>query len=303
MNLLLSWDLLSSFIAVAQTGSLSAAARCQRRAQPTVRRHIEALEAQLGVMLFTRSQSGLVPTQEALRIIPYVESMASTAQALVRTASGEGINAGTVRIAASELMAAQVLPAILSRMFEASPALAIELVASDLNEDLLRRDADIAVRMNRPTQAALVARRVGTASLGLYASKVYLARFGEPDTLAELVAQHRLIGEDRGTRIIDAFRVLGVAEAALNFALRSDNDNVQLAAMDAGIGIGVCQIALAKSLPGLRRVLPDITAPLEIWVVAHEDLRNVPRVRLTLETLAKGLASYLKSELSFQPLE
>ena len=147
----LGWELWRSFLAVTETGSLSAAARSLRLTQPTLGRHVDALEATLGAPLFTRSQHGLQPTSLALSLVPHAEAMASAADNLLRTASGEAEGErGTVRLAASEIVGIEVLPAMLGRFREAHPGIALELALSNRNEDLLRRDADIAVWMVRP---------------------------------------------------------------------------------------------------------------------------------------------------------
>ncbi|MEX0839997.1 MAG: LysR family transcriptional regulator, partial [Parvibaculum sp.] len=156
------WELYRSYLAVVREGSLSGAARQLGLTQPTVGRHIDALEAALGVGLFTRSQGGLAPTEGALALVAHAEAMASAAEALRRAASGEAEDdSGTVRITASEIIGTQVLPAMLTRFREKHPRIAVELVLSNRTDDLIRRDADIAVRMIRPTQTALIARKTG----------------------------------------------------------------------------------------------------------------------------------------------
>ncbi len=295
MNKPVSWELLSSFLAVARTGSLSAAARAQRTAQPTVRRHIESLEAELSVVLFTRSQTGLAPTDAARQILPYAEAMASTAEALVRAASADGTVGGTVRVTGSEIMAAEVLPAVLAPVLARWPALEVELSGNDRNEDILRRDADVAVRMVRPTQDRLIARRVGATVLGLFASRAYLDRHAAPESLGELFAGHRLVGEDRKSAMRDAFTAMGAEPGMLRFGFRSDTDSAQLAAIEAGVGIGVCQTALAGRRADLCRVLSEVELQLELWVVTHEDLRDQPRIRVVFDQLVEGLTRYLSA--------
>src|SRR5579863_7389052 len=193
------WDLYRAFLAVLDAGSLSGAARRLGLTQPTIGRQIEALERALGgAVLFTRSPSGLKPTDAALALRPHAEAMAAAAEALLRTASGAADEArGVVRVTTSQVMGAEVLPEILARFHEDHPEIAIELVLSDRQEDLLRRDADIAVRMTRPTQGALTARRIGVVHLYFYAHRSYLQKYGEPRSMADLVAHHTLIGYDR----------------------------------------------------------------------------------------------------------
>ena len=209
-----SWELFRSFLAVARHGSLSGAARALRLTQPTLGRHIALLERSLGTPMFTRSPQGLIPTETALTLAPIAEAMESAAEAMIRAASGQaGEIAGVVRITASEIVGAEVLPQILAAFAEQHPSIAFELHLSDRTEDLLRRDADIAVRMVRPTQAGLVAQRLGETVVGLYARRSYLAAVGEPRSLADL-ALHRMIGFDRHPVMVKAIENIGIRTLA-----------------------------------------------------------------------------------------
>jgi DNA-binding transcriptional LysR family regulator len=286
------WSLYRSFLSVLRTGSLSAAARDEGLTQPTVGRHVDSLEQALGVSLFVRSQQGLTPTEAALELQPYAESLEATAAALVRAAVGRGGTHGTVRITASEVVGAEVLPPILTRLHEAHPEITLELVLSNRTEDLMQREADIAVRMVRPTQQALLARHVGDIELGLHAHRAYLERRGVPSTLAEL-QEHSLIGFDRENAFIRSVRAKGFAVDRGMFALRSDSDLAQLAALRAGFGIGVCQVGLARRASGLVRVMAkSFLFKLEVWIVMHSDLRSSARCRVVADALAAGLTTY-----------
>ena len=287
------WSLYRSFLSVLRTGSLSAAAREEGLTQPTVGRHVDALEKALGVALFTRSQHGLTPTEAALELQPYAESLEATAAALVRAAVGRAGTRGTVRITASEVIGAEVLPAILTQVHESHPEITIELVLSNRTEDLLQREADIAVRMVRPTQQALLARHVGDAELGLHARRDYLQRRGVPSSLDELRG-HTLIGFDRENAFIRSVRARGIPIERGMLALRSDSDLAQLAALRAGFGIGVCQVGLARRSTDLVRVMAkSFLFKLEVWIVMHSDLRSSARCRVVADALAAGLTAYL----------
>lgn len=286
-----SWDLHETFLEVMRGGSLSAASRALGVAQPTVRRRVEALEEALGVVLFTRAQNGLTPTDAARAIFPHVEAMASTAHALARVASAPaGEVRGTVRLAASEVMGIEVLPPMLASLRRAHPRLELELTLSNRNEDLLRRDADVAVRMAAPTQAALVARKVGVIAVGLFASEAYVRERGAPATPDEL-ADHVLIGADRSRALLEGLAAAGLPTRRAAYALRTDHDLAHVAAVRAGFGIGVCQVPLAAR-DGLRRVLEDVELPMDAWLVTHEDLRAVPRIRAVLAHLGDAIAEY-----------
>jgi DNA-binding transcriptional LysR family regulator len=287
------WDHYRSFLAVADTGSLSAAARELGLTQPTVGRHIEALEAALGGRpLFTRSPGGLAPTEAALALKPHAETMALAAEALVRAASGEAdADRGVVRITASQVIGSEVLPAILTDFHEAHPAIAIELALSDRTEDLLRREADIAVRMVRPTQGALLARRLGRVRVGLFAHRSYLQKHGAPTSLTD--PRHAAIGFDRAPSVARALAELGLPSDPNLFAFRSDSDSAQMAALRAGFGVGACQIGIARRDPNLVQVLPELGFDLEMWVVMHEDLKATRRMRLMFDHLAEALGAYV----------
>lgn len=291
-----SWDLYRSFLAILRDGSLSRAARSLGLTQPTLGRHVLELERALGMSLFTRSPAGLAPTEAALDLRPYAEALEASAHALLRAASSARDEVrGVVRVTASEIVGIEVLPPILAALRAAHPALAVELVVSNRNEDLLRRDSDIAVRMVPPTQGALLARRIGAIELGLHAHPSYLARAGKPRSIADL-ERHTLIGFDQPSLFARGVSFGNQAVTREMFALRTDNDLAQLAAIRAGYGIGVCQAPLARRPPELVRLLPSaFSLPLECWVVVHEDQRAVPRCRVTFDALVEGLGAYLKT--------
>ncbi|MGA0602339.1 LysR family transcriptional regulator [Caulobacter sp. KR2-114] len=286
------WSLYRTFLAVMEEGSLSAAARALGIAQPTVGRHIEALELALGGdALFTRSPGGLMPTEAALALRPHAQAMAAAAEALVRTASGAAeAAAGTVRVTASEIMGAEVLPPILTDFHEAHPQVSIELALSNRNEDLLRREADIAVRMARPTQEALLARRIGLVWVGLFAHRRYLQRHGEPQAMDD--PGQVAVGFDRDASIPKSVASLGLPPARQFFAFRSDSDLAQLSAVRAGFGIGGCMFGLAARDPNLVHVLKGTRFSMEMWVVMHEDLKASRRMRLMFDHLVEGLTAY-----------
>ncbi|MFW0753946.1 LysR family transcriptional regulator [Pseudomonas sp. H11T01] len=290
----ISWELYRSYLSVLQNGSLSGAARSIGVAQPTVGRHIAALEKRLGLKLFTRSQLGLLPTEAALALKPYAESMRASAAAMKRAAEsqGHGIK-GTVRITASEVMGAEVLPPIIARLQRQWPELKVELVLSNRVQDLLRREADIAVRMTPPKQDSLIARRVGDVELGLHAHQAYLQDRGTPCNLADL-AEHALIGFDEETPFLRGASKALPQWRRDSFTLRSDSDLAQLAMIRAGAGIGVCQVALAKRDPNVVRVLAkQFVFKLETWLTMHEDLRHSPRCKVAFNALLEGLQHHV----------
>jgi DNA-binding transcriptional LysR family regulator len=293
----IEWELYRAFLGVLREGSLSGAARALGVAQPTVGRHVAALEAALGIVLFTRSQTGLIPTAAALALRADAEAMESTAAALERKASGlrDGTDAvrGTVRISVSEVVGIEVMPAIVADLMRRHPALEVELVLSDRVHDLLQREADVAVRMAAPRQEQLVARRVGTIELGMHASPDYLARCGTPASVADLAA-HTVIGHDRETPFLRAAAKALPGLRPDMFAVRTDSNAAQLALIRAGVGLGICQVGFAARPPALVRVLADTLAlQLDTWITMHEDLRASPRCRVVFDALVAGLQAYI----------
>ena len=287
----IEWELYRSFLAVLSHGSLSGAARALDIAQPTVGRHVVALERALRMPLFTRSQTGLLPLESALSLRPYAEAMSSAAAALERAAASQGSGVrGVVRVTSSEVIGVEVLPAIVARLRERYPDLQVELVLSTRLQDLLQREADIAVRMARPDQKLLIARRIGRIEVGLHATPQYIHRHGMPSTTAELM-RHPLVGFDQPTAFIRA------ASKSLPFrremlAVRADSDVAQLALIRAGAGIGFCQVPIGTR-DGLVRVLAkQFSLSLETWIAMHEDLRYSPRCRATFDALVEGLRAH-----------
>ena len=284
----IQWDHWRSFIAVAELGSLSAAARGLGLTQPTVSRHIDLLEQALGATLFLRSPQGLAMSDLGQQLLPEARAMAASAAALERTASApHDADRGVVRLTASEVVGAEILPRVLGPLLAKHPGLEVELVLSNRNEDLLHREADLAVRMVRPTQAGLIARKVADVRIGLFAHASYLAARGTPRSLPEL-AGHVLIGPDRDSAALAALTGTGITRRMIRF--RCDRESAQLNAIRAGMGIGAMQGGIAQIAPGLRPVLPDsIAFELECWLAMHADLRSTARVRMVMDHLAAHL--------------
>lgn len=286
----LDWNLIRSFIAVAETGSLSAAARRLSASQPTLGRHVAELEAALGVVLFQRTRSGYQLTPSGAALLERARDVAASADAFERLAAGRTERiAGTVRVTASEVVASFVLPQILAKLREAEPGIEIELVASNAVENLLRRDADIAVRMVRPDQQDLVVRKITDIELGTFAAKSYLARRGRPDRPDEL-PDHDLVGYDRGEDIIRVMRAMGFAAERSTFKFRTDSQIVGWEAIRAGVGIGFMQREIGEADPLVERILPELELPtLPMWLAMHRDVRTSPRVRRVADFLAAAL--------------
>ena len=289
------WRLVRSFLAVLDRGSLLAAARSLGVSQPTLGRHISELESQLASVLFERTGRGLLPTRTALQLAQAARQMQDGALQLSRTLAGSKSQAGgTVRITASVPVAVQLLPPILLNLRLALPDIQVELVSSNQVSNLLRREADIAIRMVRPDQTSLVARKLGEASVGAYAHRDYLARRGVPTLPAELL-QHELVGSDTDPAIRQGFEAMGFPVPREAFALRSDDLLVQWQAVRAGLGIGFMADYQAHLDPGVRPVLAGQLQipPLPMWLAVHREIRTSRHIRAVFDFLATALTAAL----------
>ena len=284
------WALLRAFLEVAHSGSLSRAALALGSSQPTLSRRIAQLEAQLGHALFERTTRGVRLTEAGAALRVPAERMREQALQFEMVAAGRSqALTGTVRITASEVFSAYVLPEIVRTLRASHPEIQIELVASNTLENLLERDADIALRMLRPRQTALVARRLADQPLGLYAHRDYVEAHGKPT--AANMRQHQWVGYDRSDLLLRGFRAAGYPVGKAMFGFRCDNQIVAWQAVLAGLGIGVTTQRVAALSPQLVRVLPKVMIPpLPLWITAHRELRGTPRLKIVFDALAQALA-------------
>jgi DNA-binding transcriptional LysR family regulator len=252
------------------------------------------LERQMGIMLFERTGRGLVATAAARAIADQARAMAENAAAIARTLTGQSKQlSGSVRITASQTVATYLLPPLLTRFRERETGIAIDMIASNAVSNLLRREADIAVRMVRPAQSSLVARRVGEVQIGAYARKDYLRRRGVPSNPGDIL-HYDLIGLDRDASIIRAFAALGHRIERDSFMFRSDDHLVLWQAVCAGLGIGFAATWLADREPSLERVLPGLPMPkLPVWLTVHREIRSSARIRALFDFLAEGIPAAL----------
>ncbi|MEB6538910.1 LysR family transcriptional regulator [Serratia plymuthica] len=297
MKLNIPWEWYRTFLAVMKEGSLSGAARMLAITQPTAGRHVAALESALGLVLFTRSQIGLQPTDAAVALQGHAQAMENTASMIERSAASFSTRTaglrGVVRVSASEIIGTEVLPPLIAQIKKDYPQVTIELVLSNRIQDLLNREADIAVRMTAPVQEQLIARRIGSIEIGLHASSSYLARRAAPESMEELFT-HTLVGFDKMTPfILQALKHYPQLHREL-FTLRTDSDVAQLNLIRAGAGIGMCQVQLANSPVPLQRLMPDFFAfHLDTWLVMHEDLRHSKACKTVFDILAEGIRAYI----------
>jgi DNA-binding transcriptional LysR family regulator len=289
----LDWSLLDSFLAVLDAGSLLAAAKHKQMAQPTIGRHIEELERQLGVSLFERTGRALVATEMAFKLAVHARVMETASNRLLQEVSNQSTDlSGTVRITTSQSVAVFLMPKLMSRMRDLLPQVQIELVSSNQVKNLLRREADIAIRMVRPVQGSLIAKKLCDMPIAPYAHKSYLKKYGIPLKDSDLFA-HALIGYDQDSSIIRGFKDgYGIDVSPSTFAFRTDDHIAYFEAVKAGMGIGFIAVYQGEQSIGLKRVLPKLKLPsLPVWLVTHREIHGNPRIRQVFDFLAKEFAS------------
>jgi DNA-binding transcriptional LysR family regulator len=286
----LDWSLAQTFLAVAETGSLSGAARQLGTSQPTLGRQIKAIEVQLGAELFHRQPRGFALTQIGAELVAPAKAMQDAMRQIALTAAGQQARLdGTVRITASVATSAMHLPPIIARIRKLEPQIAIELVPSDDTSNLLFREADIAVRMYRPTQLDLVTQHIGDIALGVFAARSYLAERGTPASLAD-AAGHDFVGFDKHLHIIEGMARAGIQVDRGFYKVRCDDHIAYWELVRAGCGIGFAQTNIGQADPLVVQLMKDVAIPpLPIWLTAHAAMRQTPRIRRVWELLAEGL--------------
>lgn len=285
------WNQLRAFLETAETGSLSAAARKLGQSQPTLSRQVAALELALGVTLFERVGKTMALTSTGQELLAHARVMGAAAHELGLAATGrsEAVT-GVVSVATSDAVAAYLMPKILLQIRQAAPGIQVEVVASDGVSDLLRREADIAIRHLRPEQPELIGRLVRHSSAGFYASERWVREHGLPRT-AEEALHHDFIGLDRAGHYLQHLRAAGLLLSDTNFRSYADNSVTYWEMVRQGLGIGAIMEEIARETPGVVRVLEDVSPfQLPIWLVTHRELRTARRIRIVFDQLAEILA-------------
>lgn len=288
----LDWNQLRAFLETAEAGSLSAAARKLGLTQPTLSRQVAAIEQRMGVTLFERVGKAMVLSNTGAELLEHARAMGAAAEALGLAASGRSQEVeGTVSVSASDIVAAQLLPPLVRGLREQVPGLAIEVIASNALSDLLRREADIAIRHVKPEQPELIARLIREATAGFYASQDWVGAHGHPRR-AEEAARLPFVGSDRSGRFLGYLREHGLPLSEASFSCYCDHSVPHLALVQQGMGIGVMMDEIAQATPGLLRVLDEVPpVRFPIWLVTHRELRTSRRIRTVFEALAQGLAA------------
>jgi DNA-binding transcriptional LysR family regulator len=286
----MDWNQLKAFLKTAETGSLSAAARKLGLTQPTLGRQVAAIERSMGVTLFERVGKTMVLTPTGLDLLEHARTMGAAADALRLAATGRSeALGGVVSVSASDAVAACLLPPLVRRLREQEPGIAIEVISSNALSDLLRREADIAIRHVKPEQPDLIARLIRETSANFYASEDWVAVHGHPRT-AKDATELPFVGYDRSGRFLTYLRQHGLPVSEENFSCYSDHTVAHWALVRQGMGIGAMMDEIARDTPGIVRVLEEVPpVKFPIWLVTHRELRTSRRIRVVFDTLAQGL--------------
>lgn len=286
------WNRARAFLVTAEEGSFSAAGRALGMAQPTVGRQVAALEQELDVLLFERVGHGLQLTATGLDLVEHVRAMGEAAVRVSLTAAGQSLSLeGNVCISASQITAIYTLPPIIADLRARHPGIEIEIVATNDTSDLGRREADIAIRSFRPTQAELVARKVKDGRARLYASPDYLATLGDPIT-PEALSQANFLGFDRGDVLLKGLNALGLSLTQESFPVITGNQLVQWELAKRGVGVAIMMEEIGDVEPLVTRALPELPPfPVPMWLTTHRELSTSRRLRVVFDLLFDGLRS------------
>ncbi len=285
------WNRARAFLATAQEGSFSAAARALKTSQPTVGRQVAALEAELDVVLFERVGHGLVLTPTGADLVEHIRSMDEAAHRVSLVAAGQSVSLdGPVCISTSQIEAVYTLPPILAGIRAKHPGIEIEVLVTNQTSDLGRREADIAIRSFRPTQPELFARKIKDGAAHLYGSHAYLEQLGNPSTAEEL-SRANFIGFNRDDTLLQGFNAMGLSLSQDNFGVISENQLLQWELTKLGVGICVMTEEVGDAEPLVRRALPSLSPfRFPLWLTTHRELSTSRRMRVVFDLLAEGLA-------------
>ena len=290
------WNQVRAFLAAAQEGSLSAAARALRLTQPTLSRQVTGLEQSLGVTLFQRGHRKLQLTDAGLELLEHVRAMAEAANRVSLAASGQSqAIEGHVCITATEMLATYYLPPILRKLRERAPGIVVEVVASDQVRDLIRREADIAIRHGQPTQPDLIARRIGSLRGRICAARRLLDEVGVPRSFDDLADQD-FIGIDDMEGLLQGLAEQGLLLQLKQFRVHTASGNCMIHLIREGLGFGVLPMDTVGIFDDLVAVLPDLFNPqIPVWLVTHQELHTSRRIRVVFDLLAEELQNFTEA--------
>lgn len=285
------WSQAQAFLATAEMGSFSAAAARLGLSQPTVGRHVAALESDLGLLLFDRIGKSLALTENGLALVEHVKTMRAAADQLSLSALSQDKSiAGPVSVTASDIFCAYILPPIIERIRLTYPEVQLEIVSSNEVQDLRRREADIAIRNVKPTHPDLYAKRLRTTKGKLYGATSYLDRFGRPATIKDFDERATFIGDTSG-QVLQMLTAIGVPVAPEQFSIIANSGVAMWELVKRGVGLAVMFKELGDITPEVEVILPkEISVDVPVWLVAHRELKTNARIRAIFDFLSGELA-------------
>ena len=288
------WNHAKAFLATAETGSFSSAARRLGSTQPTVGRQVAALEEALNLLLFDRVGKALRLTENGLSLLGFVRAMSEAAADVSLTASGQLQSLeGQVSITASDAFCAYILPTLVEELRSRAPDVEIEIVSSNELQDLRRREADIAIRHVQPDQAELIARRFRNSTAHLYAATSYLDKHGRPTSIDDFDSDASFIGFERADRVRSTLNSFGLRLERDQFKIYTNSGVAGWELVKQGLGYAMMFREVADLTPKVEAVLPDqISIEMSYWLVTHRELLTSPRIRLVYDFLGERLSRW-----------
>lgn len=289
------WNRARAFLVTAEEGSLAAAARALDMTQPTLGRQVAALEKELGVDLFNRRGRGLELTPNGVNLVEHVRAMGDAANRLSLSATGKSdVVEGNICITSTELLATLVLPPMIQKLRQAEPGIEIEIISTNDESNLNRREADIAIRSFRPSQSELIVKKLYDVRAHLYAATTYLQRLGNPKSIAEL-DNANFIDVEKSGRLLSLLNSRGFSLSARNFPVVTKNHIVQWELVKLGVAISGMPEAIGDPEPLVERLVIPGFAPIEaeLWIVTHQELRTNRRIRTVFDFFVSEFANYL----------
>ncbi len=284
------WNQVRAFLAAAEEGSLSGAARVLGQTQPTVSRQISSLEKELGVLLLERGTRGLTITDSGQGLLMHARAMGQAAAQLSLTATGQSANVdGHVSITATNAFATFHLSQILKRLHVDAPRVIVTIETSNEVRDITRREADISIRHAAPTEPDLIGKHVADMEAHLYASKEYLDRNGHPRSVEDC-SELDFIGFESPTTLLPVLNSLGLSLNENQFRINTASGTAILQYVREGLGISLLTQDALTVYPELVRVLPELPPiPVPVWVVTHRELRTSRRIRVVFDLLTEEI--------------
>lgn len=288
------WNRARAFLVTAEEGSLAAAARALDMTQPTLGRQVAALEQEIGVDLFNRRGRGLELTPNGMKLVEHVRAMGDAANRFSLSATGKSdIIEGNICITTTELLATFILPPMIQKLRQSEPGIEIEIISTNDESNLNRREADIAIRSFRPSQLELIAKKLFDAKGHLYAATTYLQCLGNPRSIAEL-NNANFIDIEKSGRLLSLLNAQGFNLSSDNFPVITKNHIVQWELVKRGVAICGTLEEIGDPEPLVERVVVPGLAPItaEVWIVTHKELRTNRRVRMVFDFLVSEFADY-----------